>query len=170
MLGFWRSKDTGLLLNDTPFLVGHSTDRAGVYKGIHGDKKSSPKGYKAKINIGADGNYIELAENALYTKTSEEQGKNSKFHSNAKTWDYYVKTIQSDGNYFDVLINVKDTGNEKYVYDITLNEADSLPDQLRSYTGSSPASNNNMPKIEKMQLKIKKNHYLTCRVTIDVTP
>ena len=117
-------------------------DKAGIKKGVYGDKKSSPKGTKAKINIGADGNYIELAENAIYTGTSQEQGKSNKFHKDAKTWDYYVKTIKSDGKYYDVLINVKDTGNEQYVYDITLNEADSLPNQLRSYTGSSSASNN----------------------------
>lgn len=117
-------------------------DKAGIKKGVYGDKKSSPKGTKAKINIGAHGNYIELAENAIYTGTSQEQGKSNKVHKDAKTWDYYVKTIKSDGKYYDVLINVKDTGNEQYVYDITLNKADSLPNQLRSYTGSSSASNN----------------------------
>ncbi len=112
-----------------------------VKKGVHGDKKSSRKGYKAKINIGADGNYIELAENALYQGSSLEHGKKNDFHSNAKAWDYYVKTIKCDGEYFDVLINVKDTGNEQYVYDITLKEADSLPDTSDvSYAGSSAAS------------------------------
>lgn len=115
-------------------------DKSGVKKGVHGDKKSDNKGYKAKINIGADGNYIELAENSLYTGSAIEQGKDNAFHKNAKAWDYYVKTIKSDGNYFDVLINVKDTGNDHYVYDITLKEATSLPDQLRSYDGSSIAS------------------------------
>ena len=97
-------------------------DKSGVKKGIHGDNKSDKKGYKAKINIGADGNYIELAENSLYKGSSVEQGKDNKFHKNAQSWDYYVKTIKSDGNYFDVLINVKDTGNEHYVYDITLKD------------------------------------------------
>lgn len=95
-------------------------DQMSLKKGVYGDKKSDEAGKKAKINIGADGNYIELAENALYSNSSIEQGKNSKFHKNAKVWDYYVKTIKSDGIYYDVLINVKDTGNEQYVYDITL--------------------------------------------------
>lgn len=96
----------------------------GVRKGVYGDKKSDMNGRKAKTNIGADGNYIELAENALYTGTLTEKGKttNNGFHTDAKTWDYYEKTIKSDGKYYDVLINVKDTGNEQYVYDITLKE------------------------------------------------
>lgn len=102
-------------------------NNGGVRKGVHGDKKSDAKGYRAKINIGADGNYIELAENALYTGTSKESGKNIKFHTNAKSWDYYVKTIKSDGDYYDVLINVKDTGEEHYVYDITVKEKEATP-------------------------------------------
>ena len=118
-------------------------DKAGLSKGVYGDKKSSSKGYKAKINIGADGNYIELAEHALYKGTSEEQGKETSngVHKDAKSWDYYEKTIKSDGVYYDVLINVKDTGNEQYVYDITLKEADLLSDQQRSYDDNSSASN-----------------------------
>lgn len=95
-------------------------DKKGLSKGVYGDKKSDDAGKKAKINIGADGNYIELAENALYSGSKEESGKPGKFHRNAKSWDYYVKTIKSDGIYYDVLINVKDTGNDKFVYDITL--------------------------------------------------
>lgn len=115
-------------------------DTDGLNKGVYGDKKSDKKGYKAKINIGADGNYIELAENSLYVNSSEESGKDNRFHKDAKTWDYYVKTIKSDGNYYDVLINVKDTGNNQYVYDITLKETALLPEQLSSYDGSSPVS------------------------------
>ena len=46
------------------------------------------------------------------------RGKENMFHGNARTYDYYVKTIRYDGSYFDVLINLKDEGNEQYVYDI----------------------------------------------------
>lgn len=71
-------------------------DKSGVRKGIYGDGKSDKGGLKAKINIGADGNY-------------------------------------------NVLINVKDTGRDNYVYDITLKEADSLPNHKGFYDGNSPA-------------------------------
>lgn len=117
----------------------------GIRKGVYGDKKSDLNGRKAKTNIGADGNYIELAENARYTGTSTEQGKqtNNNFHTDAKTWDYYEKTIKSDGKYYDVLINVKDTGNEQYVYDITLKEV-SLPHRTNLYKRGKLTSSNSI--------------------------
>ena len=128
--------------NNEVYYAFYDTD--GLNKGVYGDKKSDKNGYKAKVNIGADGNYIELAENSLYVNTSKESGKDNRFHKDAKTWDYYVKTIKSDGKYYDVLINVKDTGNNQFVYDITLKETGSLPEQLSSYDGSLPASKNSI--------------------------
>ena len=120
-------------------------DEAGVRKGVYGDKKSDLAGRKAKINIGADGNYIELAENALYSGKSQEKGKTTKnnFHTDAKTWDYYEKTIKSDGKYYDVLINVKDNGNEQYVYDITIKEA-TLPHRTNLSSRGKLASNDSI--------------------------
>ena len=119
-------------------------DESGLNKGVYGDNKSDKNGYKAKINIGADGNYIELAENALYDNSKTETGKSNRFHKDANSWDYFVKKVKSDGRYFDVLINVKDTGNNQYVYDITLKEAASLPDSQGSSDGSSTASDNSI--------------------------
>ena len=99
----------------------------------------------AKVNIGADGNYMEFAENSLYTGSSIEQEKDGSFHKNAKTWDYYVKTVKCDGVYFDVLINVMDTGNKQFVYDITMKEATSLPDaEIASYDDSLIAPDNSI--------------------------
>jgi len=120
-------------------------DEAGIDKGVHGDTKSSKKGYKAKINIGADGDYIELAENSEYHHSGAETGKKNKFHKDAKQWDYFVKKIKSDGRYYDVVINVKDTGNDQYVYDVTLKEAALLPGSQGPYDGSSTAPTNSIP-------------------------
>lgn len=113
-------------------------DNAGIRKGVYGDKKSDKDGFETKIAIGADGNYIELAENALYSGSTQEQGKITRngFHENAKTWDYFVKTIKSGETYFDVLVNVKDTGNSQYVYDITLQKKkEELPRSVNSSKG-----------------------------------
>ena len=38
-------------------------DEKDVNKNIYGDKRSDPKGWKAKINVGAEGNIFELVEN-----------------------------------------------------------------------------------------------------------
>ena len=97
---------------------------AGIRKSAYGDKKSSRSGRTAKLNIGVDGNYFELLENSRYDGSLDEQGKttNSGIHDKTSLWDYYVKTIQSDGKLYDVLINVADAGNNQYVYDVTLKE------------------------------------------------
>ena len=68
----------------------------GVSKGVYGDKKSSKRGYQTKINIGADGNYIELAEKSKYSETRSEKGKTQAFHKDAKSWDYYEKTMRAN--------------------------------------------------------------------------
>ncbi len=41
---------------------------ADVRKNIYGDKRSSPKGWKAKINVGTEGEIFELVENAKLQK------------------------------------------------------------------------------------------------------
>ena len=99
-------------------------DTVSARKSLYGDKKSDKKGYKAKINIGADGNYFELVENALYDSSKDEVGKttNTDIHDNVAQWDYYIKTVISDGRYYKVLINVADKGNNQYVYDVSLKE------------------------------------------------
>lgn len=97
-------------------------DRKGLRKGIYGDKKSDRSGYRAKLNIGADGGYFDLIENANYKKSSNEKGKttSNKAHKDVDGWDYYGKTIVSDGTQYDVLINIRDAGEKQYVYDVTL--------------------------------------------------
>lgn len=97
-------------------------DEAGIRKGIYGDKKSQNAGYKTKINIGADKNYFELLENSKYYRSSLEQGKTtaSGVHDNTLSWDYYLKTIKADGKLYDVLINVRNTGKDQFVYDVSL--------------------------------------------------
>ena len=122
---------------------------AGIRKGVYGDKKSSRGGSTAKLNIGADGNYFELLENSLYNGSSDEQGKttNNGIHKKTSSWDYYVKTIESDGKLYDVLVNVADQGENRYVYDVTLRENE----------GSRPTS------------KANNSHYLRVQPTSGIT-
>ncbi len=106
-------------------------DKIGLQKGLYGDKKSSNAGRRAKANIGADGNYIELVENATFDHTAAEQGKTTDSHKKVTDWDYFVKEIASDGVYYDVLVNVRKTGDGEYVYDVNLwenkNKKDAVP-------------------------------------------
>lgn len=97
-------------------------DEADLRKNVYGDKKSSPRGWKAKINTGADGNIFELIENAQYSRSGTERGKNTEAHQNLTGWEYFVKTVQIDGHIYDLLANVRKKPDGEYVYSIQLNE------------------------------------------------
>ena len=91
-----------------------------VKKSIYGDTVSSPEGWKAKINVGAEGDVFELVENATFDRGQAEKGKAGKLHSNVEHWSYFVKTVQIDNKVFDVLANVRERADGEYVYSITL--------------------------------------------------
>lgn len=91
-----------------------------VKKNIWGDKQSDKEGWKAKINVGAEGNIFELVENADYTGSKEEAGKATKAHAGVMMWDYYVKRVQINGKVYDLLANVREKQDGEYVYSIGL--------------------------------------------------
>ena len=97
-------------------------DEADLRKNMYGDKKSSQKGWKAKINTGADGSIFELVENAKHSGSSSEQGKTSVAHKGVTGWEYFVKTVQIDGQVYDLLANVRKKPDGEFVYSIQLNE------------------------------------------------
>lgn len=120
-----------------------SFDEADLRKNVYGDKKSSQKGWKAKINTGADGSIFELVENAAYNGSKAEQGKKTQAHQNLNGWDYFVKTVQIDGQVYDLLANVRKKPDGEFVYSIQLNEnknkASAPPLQYQS--GTAKATN-----------------------------
>ena len=91
-----------------------------INKNIYGDRQSSAGGWKAKIRAGADGDIFELVENAEYDRSSAEQGKSNSAHKGINFWDYYVKTVQIDNEVYDLLANVRRSGDDSYVYNIRL--------------------------------------------------
>lgn len=91
-----------------------------VKKNIWGDKQSDKEGWKAKINVGAEGNIFELVENATYTGSKEEVGKRTKAHAGVLKWDYYVKRVQINGRVYDLLANVREKQDGEYIYNIGL--------------------------------------------------
>ena len=91
-----------------------------VKKNIWGDKQSDKEGWKAKINVGAEGNIFELVENADYTGSKEEAGKTTKAHADVMMWDYYVKRVQINGKVYDLLANVREKQDGEYIYNIGL--------------------------------------------------
>nr|DAG65523.1 MAG TPA: Large polyvalent protein associated domain 23 [Caudoviricetes sp.] len=97
-------------------------DENDLRKNVYGDKKSSSRGWKAKINTGADGNIFDLVENAEHSGSGKEQGKTSEAHQGLTGWEYFVKTVQIDGRVYDLLANVRKKPDGEFVYSIQLNE------------------------------------------------
>ena len=91
-------------------------------KTVYGDKESDEKGYGAKINAGADGDYLDLLDNMEWFGGELERGKDTKAHKNVVYWNYYLKTVQIDGKVFDLLANVRHKKNGAYVYNLELYE------------------------------------------------
>lgn len=118
-------------------------DENDLRKNVYGDKKSSPRGWKAKINTGADGNIFDLVENAERSGSGKEQGKTSEAHQGLAGWEYFVKTVQIDGRVYDLLANVRKKPDGEFVYSIQLNENEKkAPAPPRQYqNGTAKAEN-----------------------------
>ena len=97
-------------------------EQSDVNKNIYGDNRSDKKGWKAKINVGAEGNIFELVENARYDGSKPEKGKKIAAHRGVGYWDYFVKNVQIDGTVFDLIANVRKKADGAFVYSIQLNE------------------------------------------------
>ena len=97
-------------------------DENDISKNIYGDRRSSQRGWRAKINVGADGNIFELVENAQHKGSSAESGKSTAAHRGVTGWEYFVKTVQIDNRVYDVLANVRKKLDGEFVYSIQLNE------------------------------------------------
>lgn len=96
-------------------------DQNSIRKHIYGDSRASTNGVKALTKAGADGDVFTLVENADYTGSKQ----NTKNHTNADYFDYYVKTVQIDGKVFDLRADVeKQYGADGgYVYTLALRES-----------------------------------------------
>lgn len=106
---------------------------------MYGDRRSDVRGQKAKLNVAADGDIFTLVENASYSGSEAEQGKDTRAHRNVISWDYYVKTVQIDGRMYDVLANIRKTADDSYVYSIQMNtrktKEAALPRKAQSQEG-----------------------------------
>lgn len=93
-------------------------DLNSIRKPIYGDSRSSANGVKALIKTGADGDVFDLVENSKYTGSAA----NTKDHTDADYFDYFVKTVQIDGKVFDLVADVekKQGVDGGYVYTLAL--------------------------------------------------
>ncbi len=95
-------------------------DPNSIRKPIYGDSRSSVSGVKALTKAGADGDVFNLLENSKYTGSKS----NTKTHTSADYFDYFVKTVQIDGKVFDLVADVeKEIGSsDGYIYTLALRD------------------------------------------------
>ncbi len=77
---------------------------------------------KAKINMGASGDFLLLLENSRYKgREKNTNQKKNDAHKKTDSFDYFVKTIYVDGKPYNVVVNIRRefTGG-KFVYEVKL--------------------------------------------------
>ncbi|MBO5298674.1 MAG: hypothetical protein J6B51_01175, partial [Clostridia bacterium] len=118
----YKGKTAKFFIDNTAYYA--SIDPKDAYKFVHGDRNSDRSGGNARTNIGSGGDIFTLFENSRYEGSAppREGTETKKGHEGVFNYDYFVKTIQSDGYYFDVVINVKENETGKYVYTVSLKE------------------------------------------------
>ena len=148
MMNEYRGRTAKFIRNGHAYYA--TFDEKDVNKNIYGDKLSDPKGWKAKINVGAEGNIFELVENAQYDGSKPEKGKKIAAHQGVGYWDYFIKNVQIDDTVFDLLANVRKKADGAYVYSIQLKQNKNIEASpprgslLRASSGVPNASENNV--------------------------
>lgn len=133
-------------------------EKEDIRKNIHGDKQSDRRGREAKTNAGASGDMFDIVEQAQYQSSKPETGKSGTAHKDVKTWDYFDKRVEIDGEEYDVLINVRDKGNNQFVYNIALRERKKSRvkgQPLKQYALMSDASNSTQQSISNNAEEVK---------------
>ncbi len=95
-------------------------DKNSIRKPVYGDKRSSTDGVKALAKVGADGDIFNLIENSQYSRSKS----NTKDHTDADYFDYFVKTVQIDGKKYDLIADVekKYSADGGYIYSLALRD------------------------------------------------
>lgn len=95
-------------------------DKFTADKNIYGIGNSDIEGYRYKLN-NVD-NLHDIIESSSYLKSKNETGKNSKQHKGVKEWHYFVNNINTDKGEFNVVVNIRDKGENKFIYEVSLKQ------------------------------------------------
>jgi hypothetical protein len=57
-------------------------------------------------------------ESTKYSYSKPESGKTTRPHKGVKQWHYFVNKINTDDGEFDITVNVRDKGKDKYIYEV----------------------------------------------------
>ena len=120
-------------------------DRSNYKKPIYGEKHNSRSGYSALLRAGADGDVFDLVENSEYS-ASRADNKNHKAKDGFTDYfDYFVKTVQIDGRFYDLTATVKKKYGEKNGYTYSLFLKDNKKIKASSTKGVKPSQLSKRP-------------------------
>ena len=105
-----------LKINDNEIIA--EFDSFTAEKNVYSRGKSNIEGHRYKLE-----NYKELPEyvsNSKYNYSKNETGKTAPQHKGVKEWHYFNNRIQTDDGDYNIVVNVRDKGDKKYVYEIAI--------------------------------------------------
>lgn len=92
-------------------------DKYSADKNIYTIGNSDKEGFNEKLkNIKKLPEYIETSN---YSNSKKEKGKTIKQHKDVKQWHYFINQVKTDNGEFDITVNVRDKGENKYVYEVS---------------------------------------------------
>ncbi len=93
-------------------------DKYTAKKNVYERNRSDNKGFAyKKDNVEQLPTIIKYS---TYFKSEPESGKNKPAHKGVKEWHYFVNQIDTSNGRFDVVINIRDKGNEQFVYEVAI--------------------------------------------------
>ena len=108
-----------LTINDDEIIA--QFDKYTAKKNIYGKGLSDDAGYNYKLsNISK---IPQIVKTSKYKYSQVEKGKKTSQHIGVKKWHYFINTIETDNGNFNVVVNIRDKGNEQFIYEIAIKKA-----------------------------------------------
>lgn len=105
-----------LQINDGEIIA--EFDRFSADKNIYGQGRSDKSGYDYKLSNPTQ--IPKIVESSKYSYSQKEQGKDTQQHKGVKQWHYFTNEIQTENGNFNVVVNVRDKGENQFVYEIAI--------------------------------------------------
>lgn len=105
-----------LTINDNEIVA--EFDEYTAKKNIFAQGKSDKIGFQYKLNHIE--NLPSFIQDAQYSHSTAESGKKSRWHKGVKEWHYFTKELDTDEGKFNVVVNIRDKGLNKFIYEVVL--------------------------------------------------
>lgn len=115
-----------LKLNDRTITA--QFDKFGAKKNVYSKENSDMEGYTYKLQHVDD--LPNIISSSTFVRSSPEKGKDTPQHKGVKEWHYFINKVKTENGEFNVLINIRDKGNDQYVYEVAFNKIKKPKDEI----------------------------------------